>query len=76
MNWYERRAELIDLAAHANDYYTPRHPRDRRIGRVLMPRQKYGPWEPGFYALSHPQYAVMERHFHAKHKKATAALPK
>lgn len=46
------------------------------IGRVIINRKKYGPWQPGFHSKDSPEFEAMERHYKAKHKKATMELPK
>lgn len=77
MNWYERRDAIMALVDALPGFEAvPNLPGERHIGRVIMPRRKYGPWHPGFYPTSHAEYAAMNRHFFAKHKKATMGLPK
>jgi hypothetical protein len=74
LNWYERRAFLLNAALTEPGWNCVKRIGERNIGRVVMQR-KYGPWKGGFYPLTHPEFGAMERHYKAKHKKATQALP-
>lgn len=76
MTWYERRTLLLEMAKTEPGWGCVRLVHERRRGRVIMDKYGYRGWRPGFYPVGHPEIEAMDRHYKAKHKKATLALPK